>query len=105
MGSKPSSSQLEEKIVILLSEATVKLKLRTSLSLVIELRSKSARLKPLQDKMQEYLASGLRLGWLINPQQRQVEIYRQNKSVEILTMPTLVSGEDVLPGLEVNLDY
>jgi Uma2 family endonuclease len=55
--------------------------------------------------MQEYLASGLRLGWLINPQQRQVEIYRQNKSVEILTMPTLVSGEDVLPGLEVNLDY
>ncbi len=72
---------------------------------VIELRSKTDRLKPLQDKMQEYLASGLLLGWLINPQERQVEIYRQNKSVEIFTMPTVLSGEDVLPGLRVNIDY
>jgi len=72
---------------------------------LIELRSKTDRLKPLQDKMQEYLASGLRLGWLINPQDGQVEIYRQDKEVEILTMPTVLSGEDVLPGLTVNIDY
>ncbi|MBL1209001.1 Uma2 family endonuclease, partial [Geminocystis sp. GBBB08] len=37
---------------------------------VIELRSKSDRLKPLQEKMLEYLDSGLQLGWLINPQQK-----------------------------------
>ncbi len=72
---------------------------------VIELRSKSDRLKPLQDKMLEYLASGLKLGWLINPQNKQVEIYRQNQEVEVLTMPVVLSGEDVLPGLEVNIDY
>ncbi|NER00907.1 MAG: Uma2 family endonuclease, partial [Cyanothece sp. SIO2G6] len=39
---------------------------------VIELRSPSDRLTPLQAKMQEYLLSGLQLGWLINPQQQQV---------------------------------
>ncbi len=72
---------------------------------VIELRSKTDRLKPLQDKMQEYLASGLLSGWLINPKSRQVEIYRQGQSVEILAMPTVLSGEDVLPGLTVNIDY
>jgi Uma2 family endonuclease len=72
---------------------------------VIELRSKSDHLKPLQEKMQEYLDSGLKLGWLINPQQKQVEIYRQNKKVEIVNMPVNLSGEDVLPQLNVTLDY
>ena len=71
---------------------------------VIELRSKSDRLKPLQDKMLEYLTSGLRLGWLINPQQKQVEIYRPNPPVEIVNLPTILSGENVLPGLNVSLD-
>ena len=65
---------------------------------VIELRSESDRLKPLQQKMQEYLASGLQLGWLINPQDRAVEIYRPDRDVEIVTLPTTLSGEDVLPG-------
>ena len=52
--------------------------------------------------MQEYLENGLRLGWLINPKARQVEIYRPNQEVEILDSTTL-SGEDVLPGFV--LDY
>ena len=68
---------------------------------VIELRSKSDRLRPLQEKMQEYLASGLRLGWLINPKDRQVEIYRVGQGLEVVTMPTVLSGEDVLPGFEL----
>ncbi|NET24614.1 Uma2 family endonuclease [Okeania sp. SIO1I7] len=72
---------------------------------VIELRSKSDRLSPLQAKMREYLESGLLLGWLINPQQKQVEIYRQNQEVEIVTMPIILSGENILPGLNVMLDY
>lgn len=72
---------------------------------VIELRSKSDRLAPLQTKMQEYLTSGLSLGWLINPQDQTVEIYRQDQAVEIVKMPVLLSGEDVLPGLEMMLDY
>ncbi|MBD2146986.1 Uma2 family endonuclease [Sphaerospermopsis sp. FACHB-1194] len=65
---------------------------------VIELRSRTDSLTQLQEKMREYLNSGLRLGWLIDPQNQQVEIYRQNQPVEILSLPTTLSGEDVLPG-------
>ncbi|MFM8008242.1 MAG: Uma2 family endonuclease, partial [Dolichospermum sp.] len=65
---------------------------------VIELRSRTDSLSQLQEKMQEYLHSGLPLGWLINPQNQQVEIYRQNQSLEIVSLPTTLSGEDVLPG-------
>ncbi len=72
---------------------------------VIELRSKSDRLKPLQEKMQEYLNSGLQLGWLINPQDKTVEIYRPNQPVEVVKMPVNLSGENILPDLNINLDY
>jgi Uma2 family endonuclease len=70
---------------------------------VIELRSRTDSLSSLQEKMREYLASGLRLGWLINPQQQQVEIYRLNCDVEIINLPAILSGEDVLPGFILNL--
>ena len=70
---------------------------------VIELRSESDRLKSLQDKMQEYLQNGVRLGWLVNPQDKQVEIYRQNQPVEVVQIPIKLFGEDVLPGLELQL--
>jgi Uma2 family endonuclease len=69
---------------------------------VIELRSTSDRLSDLQGKMAEYLRCGVRLGWLINPQDRQVEIYRLGKEVEVLNNPVSVGGEDVL--LEFVLD-
>ncbi|NEO28794.1 MAG: Uma2 family endonuclease [Kamptonema sp. SIO4C4] len=70
---------------------------------VLELRSDSDRLKPLQNKMQEYLESGLRLGWLINPQDKTVEIYRPNQKVEVLAFPAIVSGEGVLPGFRLEI--
>jgi Uma2 family endonuclease len=78
---------------------------------VIELReaklsrreSRTDALRPLQEKMQEYLNSGLRLGWLINPQDEQVEIYRPSREVEIVQFPVSLSGEDVLPGFVLNL--
>lgn len=70
---------------------------------VIELRSRTDFLKLLQQKMQEYLDNSLRLGWLINPQQQQVEIYRQNKPVEVVNLPASLSGEDVLPGFVLEL--
>jgi Uma2 family endonuclease len=72
---------------------------------VIELRSRSDNLQTLQDKMLEYLQSGVRLGWLFNPQNQQVEIYLQGQTKEVRSLPTQLSGEDVLPGfvLEVPL--
>lgn len=70
---------------------------------VVELRSKSDRIKPLQDKMQEYMENHVRLGWLIDRSTRKVEIYRQNQEVELLENPATLSGEDVLPGFVLDL--
>lgn len=70
---------------------------------VIELRSRNDSLSQRQAKMQEYLDSGLRLGWLIDPISQQVAIYRQNQEVEIISLPTTLSGEDVLPGFTLEL--
>lgn len=70
---------------------------------VIERSEGSDRLKSLQDKMQEYLENDVRLGWLINPQDKQVEIYRQNQSVEVVNIPIRLFGEDVLAGFELRL--
>jgi Uma2 family endonuclease len=70
---------------------------------VVELRSPSDAISQLRDKMQEYLTNGCRLGWLIDPQTQQVEIYRPNQAVEILQSPTTLSGEDVLPGFALDL--
>lgn len=70
---------------------------------VIELRSKSDRLPQLQAKMQEYIDNGTRLAWLLNPQNRDVEIYRPGQPPELLSNPAQLSGEDVLPGFVLNL--
>ena len=70
---------------------------------LIELVSESDDLADTQAKMGEYIANGLRLGWLINPKNKQVEIYRQNQEVEILQSPTSLSGEDVLLGFILDL--
>ncbi|QUY40597.1 Uma2 family endonuclease [Acaryochloris marina] len=72
---------------------------------VIELRSKTDALKTLQEKMKEYQGAGVRLGWLIDPQNQQVEIYRLSKDVEIRRLPTVLEGEDVLPGLTINFTW
>jgi Uma2 family endonuclease len=72
---------------------------------VIELRSPSDSLKPLQEKMHEYLSNGTHLGWLINPQNQQVEIYRLGKTKELLISPTVLLGEDVLPNFILYLQH
>jgi Uma2 family endonuclease len=72
---------------------------------VLELMSPTDNLSTVQAKMQEYLRSGLRLGWLLNPKDRQVEIYRAGQAVQMLQAPTALSGEDVLPNFTLNLDW
>jgi Uma2 family endonuclease len=70
---------------------------------VLELRSESDSLTKLQTKMQEYIANGARLGWLIDPQNRRVELYRPGRDVEKWDNPLELSGEEVLPGFILNL--
>jgi Uma2 family endonuclease len=74
---------------------------------VIELVSpsdlKNQRYEDLQQKMQEYLDNGVKLGWLIEPAAKTVEIYRLGKQVEILNNPKTLSGENVLPEFILDL--
>jgi Uma2 family endonuclease len=70
---------------------------------VVELRSSSDRLVELRAKMQEYLACGAKLGWLIDPSQRRVWIYRPGVNVEALDEPSTLSGEPLLPGFVLDL--
>jgi Uma2 family endonuclease len=70
---------------------------------VIELRSETDALEPLQAKMQEYLDNGVQLGWLINLQDRQVEIYRLGQPVERRSLPATLFGEEVMPGFKLDL--
>jgi Uma2 family endonuclease len=71
---------------------------------VIELRSRTDSLSILQEKMQEYVDSGVKLGWLFNPQDQQVEIYRQGQAKEVRSLPTLLSGETILPEFTLQVD-
>jgi Uma2 family endonuclease len=70
----------------------------------IELCSETDDLPDIQNKMQEYLDNGLRLGWLIDPRTRRVEIYKLGRSVQILQAPLTLSEEAVLPGWVLSLE-
>jgi Uma2 family endonuclease len=70
---------------------------------VIELRSPSDRLKPLQDKMQEYIDNGTRLGWLLDPVSRRAHVYRPNRPVEQQDESAPLTGDPELPGLVLEL--
>jgi Uma2 family endonuclease len=72
---------------------------------VIELRSKTDSLKILQKKMQEWTDNGCRLAWLIDVQDQKVYIYRPGKKVETIdSFNTKLSGEQILPGFELDLN-
>lgn len=70
---------------------------------VIELRSRTDRLKFLQEKMEEYIANGAVLGFLIDPKSKQVYVYRTNRPVERVDNPQTVLGDPELPGFVLDL--
>jgi Uma2 family endonuclease len=70
---------------------------------VIELRSRTDNLKPLQQKMQEYRRLGVRLGLLVNPQKQQVEVYRPGRDVEVLESPEAIDCGEVMPGFILSM--
>ena len=70
---------------------------------VVELRSPSDSLKRLQKKMEEYIANGAQLGWLLDPSERKVYVYRPDAEVEIFEDPEAVSGEPLLRGFTLDV--
>ncbi len=77
---------------------------------VVELRSASDSLKPLQDKMQEYGDNGCRLGWLLDIQGQRVEVYRPGQGIDVISFDLetrqnlILSGDTVLPGFRLDLE-
>ncbi len=71
---------------------------------VLELTSPTDDLLTVQKKMAEYMSNGVRLGWLINPEDKQVEIYSLGKAKKVLDHPDTLANDDVLPGLVIELE-
>ena len=70
---------------------------------LIEVRSPKQRARPLREKMEEYIGNGVQLGWLIDPQERTVTIYRPGSEPEMLQNPATVSGEGPVEGFVLEL--
>ena len=69
----------------------------------IEVASPSDRAADLVEKMEEYRAAGLPLGWLILPATRQVEVHTPD-GVNVLESPERLSADPVLPGFTLELE-
>jgi Uma2 family endonuclease len=70
---------------------------------VAELRSSEDKISALQDKMKEYMENGASLGWLFDPQNKTVYVYKPNQPVQKLQNPNILSGDPGLPGLIINV--
>lgn len=70
---------------------------------VLELRSPTDQLSILQEKMQEYIDNGAQLGWLIDPIDKRVFVYRPGQPVGVLDNPTHLNGDPVLPGFVLSV--
>ena len=70
---------------------------------VVELRSRSDSLERLQSKMNEYIENGAQLGWLIDPREKKVYVYRFGQEMICLENPGSISGDPFLPGFELDL--
>ncbi len=99
----PDASWVDRSKLALLSAEQKKEYFPLCPDFVLELRSATDRINRLKEKMEEYIANGAQLGWLIDPQERRVYVYRPNTEAEILENPASVSGDPVLPGFTLKL--
>jgi Uma2 family endonuclease len=70
----------------------------------VEVLSPSDSLKATLEKMEEFMANGAKLGWFINPRNKQVRVYRLGQEVEVLECPATLRGDPELPGFVLDLD-
>jgi Uma2 family endonuclease len=68
---------------------------------IIELRSPSDSLAELEAKMEQWIANGAKLAWLIDPERQVVAVYRPNDQPEVHYHPTSVQGKGVVAGFEL----
>jgi Uma2 family endonuclease len=71
---------------------------------IIELRSPNDSLVELKQKMERWIANGVQLGWLIDPENKTVSVYRPGDQPEVLAHPTSVQGHGVMAGFELVME-
>jgi len=69
---------------------------------VIEVRSKTDRIAPLQQKMRDWITNGAELGWLVDPVRRMVEVYRPGRGTEVVDS-SFVKGDGPVAGFVLEL--
>jgi Uma2 family endonuclease len=69
---------------------------------VIELRSESDPIHELKNKMADWIANGAQLGWLIDPMERQVLVFRPNQAPELVEA-SQIAGEGPVAGYVLDL--
>jgi Uma2 family endonuclease len=99
----PDAAWVKRDRMAILSQAQREKFLPLCPDFVVELLSPSDDLATVRAKMEEYMANGAQLGWLIDPARRAVEVYRRGGAVERLENPATVSGDPVLPGFQLDL--
>ncbi len=99
----PDASWVSNKQLASISREQLKKFLPVCPELFVEIMSPSDSLRQTKEKMEEFIANGAKLGWLIDSKKRQVHVYRPNKPVEILDDPATLSGEPEFPGLVLDL--
>lgn len=100
----PDAAWLSPEQMVTLTPAQRKKFLPVCPFFLIEVMSPSDVIKKLQEKMAEYIANGCQLGWLIDPDKKQVHIYRPGQPVQVLDNPQTVSGDPELPGFVLDLE-
>lgn len=70
---------------------------------VLEIKSASDQLASLKSKMEEWVANGCRLAWLINPENRTTLVYSSGQ-IKTISFQEVLSGGSIMPGLELVLN-
>jgi Uma2 family endonuclease len=98
----PDASWVSKKRLEALSEEELQKFAPLCPEFVVELRSPSDSLKVSQEKMEEYIANGAELGWLLDPEVRRVYVYTPNGVTE-LDNPGTLSGDPLLEEFVLDL--
>ena len=99
----PDAAWIEQSRLAALTPSQKKKFIPLCPDFVIELRSPSDSLKDVKEKMEEYVSQGTRLGWLFDPVNRRVHVYRPQAAVESIAGAASLSGEPVLKGFVLDL--
>jgi Uma2 family endonuclease len=102
-GLSPDAAWVSNESLKLLTREERKRFLRLTPQFVVEIRSPSDRLKDAMDKMDQWMANGVELAWLIDGDAKTVSVYRAGKPAEKLRGISKLAGEGPVKGFVLKL--